>query len=1020
MRPRRAPPKNGLLRRGVLVGLLALLCATAATSTHAQLPEELRGRPVRAIDVSGDGGLLDPNDLGLPLGSPIGRPTLRALVLRLLAEERWADVQIALAPEGDGVRLVIALVPRLILTRVDVYGNDVIDTADLLRELRVASGNEVDEATLDGLPAVVAELYAERGHDAARLDVELRDTDDPSRKVLLLRIDEGAPTRVRELRFEGEAPPVVSGLRRALGIAEGDVLERARLEELMREGEAHLREGGWLAASLGPARVEPLDDGVRLVIPASIGPRYEVTIRGQEPFSRSEVYDALAPTEERLVRGIESTYASRLEDWYRRRGFPNARVEVRKLAVPGPDGRPIVDRARLDVLVRAGDRLEVVARSYPGARHFDQRFLDDQIASYLQEIVDESSLFAPVDGHVADLALGPRGPRDRPRPIDIDPLRIWYESAYERAIEHLRELHEAEGFLDARIGPARLEEVGDGRAVVVVPVVEGPRTTLFGLELRGQRAIGARELAEATGLESGQPFSYLALEQAKSRIEELYRERGYYYATVSSDVRFSGDRTRAEVVLNLDERFPVTVGEIVIRGNARTREELIRRIVRARVGEPLTPTVLRITQERLLDLGIFDGVNVTPQDEDLPARVKTIEITVIERKAQYLDFRAGVSTGQGIRFGAEYGYRNLFGTAITLSLGAQFGYQFFFLDDAVQRRFEELSLQERLERRVSGTLSFPYVGRPNVRMSLTIAHMRENERNFGLDRNSVDVTVGWRPRRVLQLGWSNGFEGNDVQILGGDDYERVLMDIRDDVRLRNLLRIPEGKSTIVSSQVTLSYDRRDNPFSPKRGFILSGNLEWARTLTTEADATRGDGARFLSHHLRLIGSATGYVPMGDRDRFVFAAQLKLGRVVHLQRNSETYPNRQFFLGGIDTVRGYLQDALIPQDVADEVPTNPDILVGALQGGDVYMALRGELRFPIAGSLRGGVFVDLGNSWRSVEFGTLEPWNLRPTAGFGLRIATPVGPIALDYGILVLRRELLNEPFGSFHFSIGLF
>ena len=117
MRPRRAPPKNGLLRRGVLVGLLALICATAATSTHAQLPEELRGRPVRVIEVNGDGGLLAPNDLGLPLGSPIGRPTLRALVLRLPAEERWADVQIALAPEGDGVRLVSTLVPRLIAVR---------------------------------------------------------------------------------------------------------------------------------------------------------------------------------------------------------------------------------------------------------------------------------------------------------------------------------------------------------------------------------------------------------------------------------------------------------------------------------------------------------------------------------------------------------------------------------------------------------------------------------------------------------------------------------------------------------------------------------------------------------------------------------------------------------------------------------------------------------------------------------------------------------------------------------------
>ncbi|MEZ4248043.1 MAG: POTRA domain-containing protein [Polyangiales bacterium] len=999
--------------------LLGLAIGLGSPSAHAQLPEAFRGLPVRSVEVRGDGGLIDPSSLGVPEGTPVGRPMLRALVERLLSEERWADVQLDLVREGDGVRLEVALVPRLVLTRVDVYGNDVVETGDLLRELRVSSGGEIDGSTLETLAPRTAALYAERGYDRVHLDVELRNTDDPSRKVLLLRIDEGEPTRVRELRFAGDAPPVGSGLRRALGISTGDVLERATLDEHLREAEASLREEGWLAARLGPARIEPLDDGVRLVVPAVIGPRYEVQIRGQEPFSRSEVLEAIAPTEERLTRGMEGTLATRLVDWYRRRGFPRPRVRVTTEAVLAPDGRPFADRARLDVRIEAGDRLEVVARSYPGARHFRDDFLDDQIASYLQEIVDESSLFAPVDGHVADRLLGPRrGARDRPRPIDIDPKRIWYESAYERAVEHVRELYEAEGYLDARVGPTRLQEIGHERAVVVVPVVEGPRTMLFGLELEGQRALGARELAEATRLEAGQPFSYLALEQAKSRIEELYRDRGYFYATVASDVRFSGDRTRAEVVLHIEERYPVTVGEVVIRGNAITRESLIRRVMRVREGEPLTPAVMRTTQERLLDLGIFEGVNVAPQDEDLPARVKAVEITVAERKSQFLDFRAGVSTGQGLRFGAEYGYRNLFGTAISLSLAAQFGYQFLFLDDEVQRRFEALSLQDRLERRVNATLSFPYVGRPNLRLSLTIGHQRENERNFGLDRNSVDVTLGWRPKRVLQINWSNGFEGNDVQILGSESYQEVLEEVSDDIRLRNLLRIPEGRSTIVASTVTVSYDRRDNPFTPKRGFILSGTTEWARTLTTEA--ANDDGERFFSHHLRLIGSASGYVPMGDRDRFVFAMQLKLGRVVHLEPNSSTYPNRQFFLGGLDTVRGYLQDALIPQDIADAAKENPAILEGAVQGGDVFMVLRGELRFPIAGSLRGGLFVDLGNSWRDVGPGTLEPWNLRPTGGFGLRIATPVGPIALDYGILILRRDFLEEPFGSFHFSIGLF
>ena len=138
-------------------------------------------------------------------------------------------------------------------------------------------------------------------------------------------------------------------------------------------------------------------------------------------------------------------------------------------------------------------------------------------------------------------------------------------------------------------------------------------------------------------------------------------------------------------------------------------------------------------------------------------------------------------------------------------------------------------------------------------------------------------------------------------------------------------------------------------------------------------------------------TASGYVPMGPRDRFVFAAQLKLGRVVHLEDRSETYPNRSFFVGGVNTVRGYLQDALIPQDLADEIERNPDLfdnVNGLIQGGDTFMVVRGELRFPIAGDLRGGAFVDLGNLW--IEPGQLNPIELRPTAGLGQTVSRSRG------------------------------
>ena len=81
-------------------------------------------------------------------------------------------------------------------------------------------------------------------------------------------------------------------------------------------------------------------------------------------------------------------------------------------------------------------------------------------------------------------------------------------------------------------------------------------------------------------------------------------------------------------------------------------------------------------------------------------------------------------------------------------------------------------------------------------------------------------------------------------------------------------------------------------------------------------------------------------------------------------------------------------------------------------------MRGELRFPIYGPLRGALFSDLGNLWADAS--NFEPFQLRPTGGAGIRLATPVGPVAVDYGILLQRRRELGEPFGTLHFSIGVF
>jgi outer membrane protein assembly factor BamA len=137
------------------------------------------------------------------------------------------------------------------------------------------------------------------------------------------------------------------------------------------------------------------------------------------------------------------------------------------------------------------------------------------------------------------------------------------------------------------------------------------------------------------------------------------------------------------------------------------------------------------------------------------------------------------------------------------------------------------------------------------------------------------------------------------------------------------------------------------------------------------------------------------------------------------------------MGGVDTLRGYPQFSLVPQDIADAVLESDGALTiddVILRGGDLFINPRAELRIPLTKSLRTALFLDTGNLWSAGA--NFNPLVLRYTAGTGLRIETPVGPLVFDYGFNLERLlDVLGRPnahprywesLGAFHFSIGLF
>jgi outer membrane protein assembly complex protein YaeT len=1013
-----------------LVGVLTLVPQRAA----AELPPELEGRPIAGVEVLGEArGLLDADELHLSLGTPLTRTSLRRAVLALLGSGEWADVLVECEETAGGVLVHVTLVPRVLLTRIELQGNASLSDQAVLDVLGVHEDGEIVPDQLGAMRAALKDELALRGFVGAEVELSLRDTDSPSRKVLRVVVHEGEPLRVSELRFvaigggvdsSALVPPEDAELSSAIGVGEGDVLDRTRLEDGLRHAETQLRERGYLEARVEPALLD-LARGV-IAVPVRIGHRYRVEIRGHAPLERTNVEEVLQLSDERLTRPVAEDVRLRIVDLYQRHGFLRPTVVLRRTLDPEhlrpEDGEPDPRFAVLLVETAPGERTRVVGVSFPGATHFAPELLRDQIRSYLDEDLPSSQPFEPVDDEVVDrLVTGRTTARRGVRAHILDvPASVWMESTYAEAVGHITELYQAAGFLDASVGPAELRELEDGVAVVTVPVYEGPRTLVYDVRVAGNELLSTHEILEAAHIQRGEPFGYITLEEARRRVLALYQDRGHFFARVAPVVHRSGDRERAEIVIEVVEGYPVHVGAIRVEGIEGASEELVRQALHFGPGELYRPDVVRQSEDALLRLGVFSSVSITPVDPDLPERVKDVVVTVAERLPQELALSAGIGTGEGARGSFEYTYRNLFGYAVSLSLRAQLAFQFFFQDLELQRAIEGLNLLDRLERRITIGLAVPHIpGLRDVRAGLDLVHLRDNFRDFGLDKNGAVLTLTYQPERRFTGSLSTEVEQNTVGLFDSSQTLEDFLAMTTDPRLQRLLRVPAGVSALASVRGSFAVDLRDSAFTPTDGFYASAALEWAHTLVTER-------AQDYSHFFKLTLTANGYVRLAEG--WVLALQARGGRVFHLEPTARVYPNRAYFMGGVDSLRGFLQDQVIPQDQVEAIDAarragTPLPASAITRTGELFYLGRVELRFPIAGDLQGGAFVDLGNVWAFADAMSIEDFaNVRVSAGLGLRLSTPVGPIAADYGVNLTRRDDqdIQEPFGAFHFSIGLF
>jgi len=337
--------------------LLALVCALLLAQAAPQEPALVGEVVFEGADAESVRSLVD-----VQPGRPLDARELRDAIRALHASARFSRVAAYAETMPDGrLRLVFVLTGIEKLVAVSFTGHTAIPESLLLQQANLQVNAEFQPEQLGSAIEAIQAAYFRIGYRQATVT--------PRRKAakgglaLEFRIEEGAPTRIAEVRFEGDLGLDPDQLAAAFRLEHGDVLNLGALDEAVRRVRQRYRLAGRLRARVDAARVEELSGiAVRILVPVTAGPRVRFNLRGNRSFSDSVlashlVLDSDDPLDDQAAQDL----AGLLRRFYVTAGFLRVRVQERGM-VAGDGAEEVVfsidegPRVRVDRLVFSGNR----------------------------------------------------------------------------------------------------------------------------------------------------------------------------------------------------------------------------------------------------------------------------------------------------------------------------------------------------------------------------------------------------------------------------------------------------------------------------------------------------------------------------------------------------------------------------------------------------------------------------------------------------------------------------------------
>lgn len=888
------------------IAVLAILCASAL---HCPFPAdaETPGVTVKTIEVEGlssigSAELLDLLDM--KAGEALDPAKVRTGIKRAFLKGIFDDIQVYADADRTDVRVIVK--EKDFIRKVLVSGNEYFSGRAIRAEFLLKEGEAMRPDLLGEAAKRLKDALAVKGFPNADVSVTISPTSKPYRVDLTVTIKEGEPLRITKMVVQGAPEEEIKGVMR---ITEGDICDRGLIDKDMERIRKYYKKLGYL----DPRVSYTFRDGT-LEVDVRKGKKLIVHFEGNSVFSEKELMKEMPFFEAGEVRDDSIDEADRkIISLYHSKGYPFAQVAPVTSVGTGESQ----DTIELRFFIFEGERVKVGELSFSGMTLPEKK---------LKEVLP----LKEGDNYDPDLL-----------PSDT---------------EVMREFYIALGYLKIEVGEPEVA-IEEDRAKISITVKEGVRTLIDKIEIVGAVSVPSEEILRVIKLKQGDPYNEVDIADARSRVIDMYRERGFLEAEVSSRVEFGGEG--ALITFDTQQGERTFFGKTIIIGNTGTQREVIERELIRREGEPFNYGVLSKERQKLYKLGLFSEVRV--EGLDRYDHQSDVHVAVTEGDAGTVDVGFGYSTYEKFTGFVEVGYKNLFRMNRQASL--KIGYN-------------------SLEKLYALNYYDPWFLDRQLPFRAMLFHIEKEEKNidtkvimYRYKKNGVAVGI--------EKPYPSGVKGELY-------YEYTFWDTSDVQPDMILTSRDEGRLAVGGLRPGITYDTRDNPFDPRKG-ILAG-----LTMKVASSALLSE-----TNFVKAVFNGSLYQELSRP--FVLALAFRFGVAQAWGSSTTILPLvERFFLGGRSTVRGYAEDTVGPLG-SNFDPT----------GGNAFIETNLELRTSLGKGIGLVTFLDSGNVWQKASE---IDWSLKHTVGAGVRYDTPVGPLRLDYGYKLKSVPGLSR--SEIFFSIG--